>query len=201
MPGVVQAGCVAGLGIEPGAERRVVGVLVLEDLDRDLAVEHGVAGAPHLAHATGGDALDALVALAGVGSERRCRRCSLADHRLHHRLGDRSGQPAAGDLVTRDAGVLHEHGDRDGGSLGGGEGHEPGVRRPVGRALRGSGLAGDLDAGDLRPSSRCRCRRPRPSSRSGPVRQTELIAGWSGISSGSVFSKTSSLGDLSSSTR
>ena len=33
----------------------VVGVLVLEQLDRDRAVERGVGAAPHLAHAAGGD--------------------------------------------------------------------------------------------------------------------------------------------------
>ena len=43
-----------------------------------------------------------------------------------------------------------QHGDGDRGVVGRRERDEPGVRRTVGRALRGAGLAGDLDARDLR---------------------------------------------------
>ena len=52
---VVQGGGVPGLGLEPGPERRVVGVLALEDLDRDHAVQDGVRAAPDHTHAAGGD--------------------------------------------------------------------------------------------------------------------------------------------------
>ena len=54
--GVVQRGGVARLGLEAGAEERVVGVLGLEHLDRHGPVQDGVARRPHLAHAAGGDA-------------------------------------------------------------------------------------------------------------------------------------------------
>ena len=53
--GVLQPGRVAGLGGEALPEVLVAGVLVLEHLHRDLAVQHGVVGGPHLAHAAGGD--------------------------------------------------------------------------------------------------------------------------------------------------
>ena len=49
--GVVQRRRVVGLGLEPGPEGGVVGVLRLEQLHRDRAAERGVARAPHLAHA------------------------------------------------------------------------------------------------------------------------------------------------------
>ena len=54
---------VFGLVAEPPQERRVGGVLLLEYLHRDLAVEQLVAGAPHLAHPTDSDALDQPVSL------------------------------------------------------------------------------------------------------------------------------------------
>ena len=53
---VVQRRGVPGLGLEPGAEQRVVGVLGLEHLHRDRPAQRGVGGAPDLAHATGRDA-------------------------------------------------------------------------------------------------------------------------------------------------
>ena len=73
----------------------------------------------------------------------------MADHRLHHRLGDRGGETAAGDLVAFDAGVLDEdcHGDLR--VVGGRERDEPGVRRTFLRALGGTCLAGHLDPRDL----------------------------------------------------
>ena len=55
-PRVLQRGRVPGLGLEALAEQRVVGVLGLEHLHRDRAVEHGVARGPDLAHPAGGDA-------------------------------------------------------------------------------------------------------------------------------------------------
>ena len=84
--GVDQRGGVAGLGLEPGAEGRVVGGLLLEDLHRDLAVEHGVLGAPDLAHPAGGDPAGERVPLASG-------RPVLPDHRLHHALGDGAARP------------------------------------------------------------------------------------------------------------
>ena len=52
---VVQRRGVPGLGLEPGAEQRVVGVLALEHLDRHGPAQRGVGGPPDLAHATGRD--------------------------------------------------------------------------------------------------------------------------------------------------
>ena len=73
--GVLERGGVPGLGLEPLPERRVVGVLRLEHLDRHRPVEHGVARGPHLAHAAGGDAglEDVAAGLVDVaaGCERR----------------------------------------------------------------------------------------------------------------------------------
>src|SRR6188472_4043305 len=63
--GVVQRRGVPGLVLEPLPEARVVGVLALEQLDRDRPAENGVLRAPDLAHAAGGDPLLHLVARVG----------------------------------------------------------------------------------------------------------------------------------------
>ncbi len=61
---MVQRGGVAGLRHEPRPEGRVVGELLLEHLDGDLTVEHGVVGSPDLAHSAGRDPARELVAAA-----------------------------------------------------------------------------------------------------------------------------------------
>src|SRR5690606_20399010 len=71
-----------------------------------------------------------------------------SEYLLHHLLGDRTGHPPAGHLARVVAWRINHHGDRDFGVVRGCEGHEPGVRRFVGRALRGAGLTADLDAVD-----------------------------------------------------
>src|SRR6185437_16742394 len=77
------------------------------------------------------------------------------EERTEHLRRDRGGDTATGDLCIR-AGlpaVLHEHGDRVARCFGRGECDEPGVRVFVGTGLRGTGLARDGDAGDLRGRS------------------------------------------------
>ena len=64
---VVQGRGVAGLGLEARPERRVVGVLRLEQLHRDAAAEHGVGRPPDLAHPAGGDPRVQTVAAGLVG--------------------------------------------------------------------------------------------------------------------------------------
>ena len=153
---MVQAGGVPGLGVEPGAEGGVVGVLALEDLDRDLAAEHRVASRARprpsrrwrcarrarSARRVAGRRLEVVAHLPITAS--------MTDFAIG------AARPLPEICVAGDAGVLDQHRDRDLGVVGRGERDEPGVRRPVGRALRGAGLAGHLDARDLRGLCRCR---------------------------------------------
>ena len=102
---VVERGGVLRLGGEAGAERRVVGVLGLEQLDRD---RRGRAGCRWRARPR---PCRRWRSGSRGGSARRRRRSARGgpghslDHRLHDRLGDRAAQRAAGDLAALGAGV------------------------------------------------------------------------------------------------
>src|SRR6266545_4768838 len=76
---------------------------------------------------------------------------SLVQHRLHDRLGDGRCEAPAADVVGVLGPVLDHDGHRNLGVLRGCERREPGVRLGALAVLRGSGLAGDLDAVDLGP--------------------------------------------------
>src|SRR5699024_9291228 len=56
---------------EPAQERLIAGVLLLQDFDRDDAAEDCVFGLPHFAHASDGDALCELIALAHRDADSR----------------------------------------------------------------------------------------------------------------------------------
>ncbi len=156
--GVRQPRGVPRLGPEALEERRVVGVLAAQDLDRDVTAEHVVA-ARHTSP------MPPRRSVRSAGSAPPRTRSVSARHRpstaLHHGLA-RSARPAALPLTSaRVAAVLEDDRDGDLGlGVGRGEGHEPGVRLAALALLRGTGLAGHLDA---RGSGRwCRCRRRRP---------------------------------------
>jgi len=61
-------------------EPNVVGELATQDLHRNLATQHLVAGHPHLAHATARDPLGQLVAVADPQADLRAKKA----HRFHH---------------------------------------------------------------------------------------------------------------------
>ena len=198
---MVQAGGMASLVGEAGAEGRVVGVLVLEHLDRDLATEDRVAGAPHLAHAAGRDALDALVALAGVGGERGVRRAhfpitasitalAIGAARPLPEISSRATPASCTSTATATAGVSAGAKETNQ-AYGGRSGALCAV--PV--------LPATSTPGDLRGPAGAVVDDGDHHLGAGRATAEELIAGWSGIGSGSVFSMTSSLGDLISSTR
>ena len=87
------------------------------------------------------------------------------------------GPPSAPPAISSrgDVGVLDHHGDRDLRVVGRGERHEPGVRRHARvPALRGAGLAGDLDAGDR--GRRCAV----PSSTVATISCGDLVGGLGG---------------------
>ena len=145
----------------------VVGVLVLEQLDRDRPAQRGVGGAPHLAHAAGGDPGVEPVAVASSAQR--------SVGRLGHGLITASmtalaiGPPscAAGDLAALGAGALSiiTATATSGSSAGAKEMNQAYGATSSSTALRGAGLAGDVDAGDLRGGGGAVGRRCRPSGR------------------------------------
>ena len=91
---------------------------------------------------------------------------------------------AAGGLVAEPAAVLDDDRDGDLRVVRGREAGEPGVRRLALAVLGRAGLAGDLDAGDLRPAAGAGLDDLRPSSGSaaaatlGVDGAAELAAAW-----------------------
>ena len=97
---VVERAGEPGLGLEAGAERRVVGVLGLEQLDRDGPVERVVGGAPHLAHATGGDPGVQAVAPTRVGEGLLGAHWLITASMTAFAIGPASRPPAMSSLAT-----------------------------------------------------------------------------------------------------
>ena len=87
---VTQGGGGTCLTDEPGHERRVVGVLLLEELDRHPPIESFVDRLVDRAHAAGGDAANQPITT---------RQCSQGPHpirsRMPHRVEQRAGTPPA----------------------------------------------------------------------------------------------------------
>ena len=100
---VLEAGRRLGLAAEALDELLVLGEAVVEDLDRDLAIELGVVGEPDVGHPARADLALELVALVDHRPLARRRPSALLaspsrssrEQDLHHLLRDRGGDVAA----------------------------------------------------------------------------------------------------------
>ena len=140
---VLEPGRGLRLAAEALDELRVLGEALVQELERDPAVEHRVVGEPDVRHPAAAEAADQRVAVADPLS--RLERSSSVEQRLHH-----LGRDRARDLAAEAArAALEHHRDRDLRVLGRGEADEPGpVDARLDVDLRGSGLAGERDPAD-----------------------------------------------------